>query len=232
MFQLEHELQEWAKRFGRMEVMRSSDVKELEQHVRDSISELTKNGLVEEEAFLIATHRVGEPGRIGREFGKVNGGHVWSHRTFWMLAGFLFFEVCRLTITAVAGVSQMFAALAGGDGTVMGCSSVGITALCWLGLVIWLYRSSNQNDGQVGEVFGQSKEKVIGIGVLLIVVATLMKLGSQITVARMTPMVDMGRAAVISGWANALLAMLIPLAFLVVMLTIRARMQYAVAAEQ
>ena len=215
-----------------MEVMRSSDIEELEQHVRDSISELTTKGLIEEEAFLIATHRVGEPGRIGREFGKVNGGHVWGHRVFWMLAGFLFFEVCRMTITAVAGVSQIFAALAGGDGTMMGYASVGITALCWLGLAIWLYRSANQNDGQIGRVFGQSKEKVIGIGVLLIVVATLMKFGSQIAVVRMTPLVDMGRAAMISSWANALFAMLIPLAFLFVMLTIRVRMQDTVAAEQ
>ena len=231
MFQLEHELQEWAKRFGRMEVMRSSDIEELEQHMRDSISELMTKGLIEEEAFLIATHRVGEPGRLGREFGKVNGGHVGDRRVFWMIAGYLFFEVCRMTVTAVAGVSEICVALVGGDGTMMGYASVGISAFCWLGLVTWLYRSANQNDGQIGRVFGQPTEKVIGIGISIIVVATLLNFFSKTAVARMVPLVDMGQALMISFWANALFAMLIPLAFLFVMLTIRVRMRDAIAAE-
>src|SRR4051812_32593541 len=92
MFQLEHELQEWTNHFCQMEAMRSSDIEELEQHVRDSIAVLTTKGLSEEEAFLIATHRVGQSGQVGREFGKVNGGHVWRQRVFWMIAGVLFFE--------------------------------------------------------------------------------------------------------------------------------------------
>ena len=234
MFQLEHELRKWTSRIDRLESMRDCDIEELEQHVRDSITELTPKGLTEEEAFLVATHRVGEPIAVGREFGKVNGDHAWARRVFWMLAGFLFFEVCQMAITAVAGFGQVLAALVGGDGTVMGYVSVGITALCWLGLAIGFYRrTATQNDGYfVGRFLSQAPGRVLGIGVVLIVVlTTLTKLGSQITVTSMTPIGEIGEAALIAAWAHTLFTLLIPLTFLWVMMSIRVSMRDAVAAE-
>ncbi len=99
MFELEYELQEWKKCIEQMETTHIHDAEELEQHLRDSISDLKGIGLSEYESFLIATHRVGEPDTIGREFGKVNGGHVWGQRMFWMLSGFLFFEIFQFRNT-------------------------------------------------------------------------------------------------------------------------------------
>jgi len=80
MFELEHELQKWTKRFGKHDSMRSCDVEELQQHLRDSIAELTSMGLNEEESFLIATRRVGKPDEVGQEFEKVNGNYTWARR--------------------------------------------------------------------------------------------------------------------------------------------------------
>ncbi|MHB9068542.1 MAG: hypothetical protein ACYC4B_32630 [Pirellulaceae bacterium] len=235
MFQLEDQLQEWKRRFDRMEAMRRDDVAELEQHVRDSIVQLTSKGLNAEEAFLIATHRVGEQGEVGKEFGKVNGGLVWAHRAFWMLAGIVVFEVCQMTIIAVASLSQVLALLAGGNGTVMGYASVAVTFLCWIAVATWLYRwFVVQGDRHSGRrLSGTSRGRTIGIGVVLIAcVATLMKFGSQIAVSRMTSVADLGQAALISAWANALFAVLIPLAALFVTLMIRQRIRETVTVEQ
>lgn len=80
MFKLEHELQEWTKRIGEHAAIRNCDVEELQQHLRDSIVELTSKGLSEEEAFLIATRRVGRPDEVGQEFEKVNGNYIWTRR--------------------------------------------------------------------------------------------------------------------------------------------------------
>lgn len=215
--------------------MRSGDIEELEQHVRDSMAELTSRGLHAEEAFLIATYRVGEPAQVEREFNKVNGDHVWAHRAFWMLAGILFFEVCQMTITAAAALSQVLAVLSGGNGSVMGYASVGITCLCWAGIALWLYRwCVVQSDRySSGRLFAKSPGRVIGMGVVLMVlVATLTRFGSQIAVARMTSVGDLGQAGVISAWANALLAILMPLVFLFVMLMIRHKMRETVTVEQ
>ena len=107
MFDLEHELREWAKRFGRLEVMCNTDVEELEQHVRDSIVRLTSKGLTEEEAFLIASRRVGEPIAVGQEFGKVNGGYAWARRVFSMPAGLVVFMIANIVgFCAIAWVLE------------------------------------------------------------------------------------------------------------------------------
>lgn len=86
MFELEHELQEWKNRFGQQMAMRDNDVEELEQHVRDSVVELTSKGLAEEEALLIATRRVGAPSEVGREFEKVQPGYAWARRVLTLPA--------------------------------------------------------------------------------------------------------------------------------------------------
>ena len=235
MFQLEHALQEWTKRFSRMEVMRPSDIVELEQHVRDSVGDLISKGLRQEEAFLIATHRVGGPGSVGLEYGKVNGGYIWRRRLFWMLAGYLFFQVCQLTVAAVASLSQALAASVSGNGATMGYAAVGMKALCWLALAIWLHRwSVDRNDGHsIDRMWVQPHGALIVGGVVLIaVVATLVICGSQFTVARIMPVQEYAQAAMISAWGSLLFAMLVPFAFLIVMLTIRRSLQDTVAGEQ
>ncbi len=72
MFELEHELQAWTERFGEHDSIRKGDAEELVQHLRDSITELSSSGLSEEEAFLVATRRIGEPDAVVQEFEKVN----------------------------------------------------------------------------------------------------------------------------------------------------------------
>src|SRR5262249_3358 len=52
--------------------VKTEDLKELESHVRDSMSQLESKGLSSEESFLVATHRVGNPEKLEPEFAKVN----------------------------------------------------------------------------------------------------------------------------------------------------------------
>jgi hypothetical protein len=50
---------------------------------------LVRVGLSEEEAYLVAAHRLGAPPELAAEYGKVNGGLRWARRLFWMLAGYV-----------------------------------------------------------------------------------------------------------------------------------------------
>lgn len=227
MFQLENELRAWRTRFDRLESMREQDVEELEQHIRDSVAKLTSQGLSEEEAFLVATHRIGKPTTIGSEYGKINGYHIWSQRLFWMLAGFIFFSVAQLAISTAASLGLTLAALVSGNGHVMGSLSVGITALCWLGLAIACYRrSANHHDvSMVGRFFAQSRAAVIGTGVVLVVViSAILKLVSQVTLQQLVPIETIGEAARIASPGQTVFTLLIPAAILVALLAIRARL--------
>ncbi len=228
MFQLEQHLQEWTKRFGPTTSMRDCDIEELAQHVRDSIASLTAKGLDDEEAFLVATHRIGPACALEEEFAKVNSGRIKVYQLFWMVSGVLLFEMCRFFIGAATSFGGILAASAGGNGSVIGYSSVAITTLLWLGVAIWLYRVSVAPNGQrsIDRVLTQPYGKWVGIaGVLLFLVSAMTKFGSQIVMAYLTPLADYGQAAAILALANAVLALLIPMAFLFVMLSIRNRLR-------
>jgi hypothetical protein len=53
----------------------------------------------------------------------------------------------------------------------------------------------------------------------------LIKMGSQVAVLRLTSVQTVGESALISSYANAAFSLLIPLAFIVLMLSMRQRMQ-------
>lgn len=76
-FNLNLALQHWLARLGESPQVKAENLKELESHVCDSMSQLEGKGLSSEESFLVATHRVGSPEKLEPEFAKVNR-NPWS----------------------------------------------------------------------------------------------------------------------------------------------------------
>lgn len=224
MFDLDEQLEQWRKRFTDTEGMRGSDIEELEQHVRDSVAALTSSGLNAEEAFVIATYRVGTPGPVEREFAKVNGSHVWFQRVFWMAAGALGYVVCGVAIRAIASVSQVIVWFAGGTGTPVGYTAVGISWLGWIVVAAWLYRRRNEHSRR--PLFTRRSVGVIGSCMAFaLIVATVMNFGSQAVLARLMPMSELGQAMTISSAATAMSTVLTPFVLLIVMLLIGRHLQ-------
>jgi hypothetical protein len=71
-FDLNIALRQWLDRFGQSPQVKVDNLNELESHLRDSVVQLQCKGLSSEESFLVATHRVGNPEKLGPEFAKVN----------------------------------------------------------------------------------------------------------------------------------------------------------------
>ena len=233
MFQLEVQLEKWRARFSGMEGMRCGDIEELEQHARDSMESLKAQGLTEEEAFLIATHRIGDPAPVGREFGKVNVRQVWGYRVFWMLAGYLLLAFCGLTVTAISSLVQFLAALSCGDGWVLGALYIGMSFFCWIGIAYSLLRwSYSQGDGRPNGEFSVnpiSMQLVIGGTLVVAIFAELTAVVSRQAMLKILPIADIGEAFYIAGWGNSLFAILIPVILLFVMLTIRRRTSQSIS---
>lgn len=79
MFDLEREIRRWRSHLAGFRGVESSDLMELESHLRDSIDELSENrGISEEEAFLLAVRRLGDSQELGKEFSKVSTQDVWK----------------------------------------------------------------------------------------------------------------------------------------------------------
>lgn len=87
-FDLNRAIQQWRENLAQSPAFRSENLSELESHLGDSIATWQTRGLSAEEAFLIATRRIGKGGSLESEFGKVNKSAVWLDRLFWILIGY------------------------------------------------------------------------------------------------------------------------------------------------
>lgn len=87
MFTIEQAIENWRNELRQKQTVMESDIEELESHLRDEMERLTPLGLSEEEAFWVATRRIGDTAQITAEFAKVNTAVIWKNRFFWMIAG-------------------------------------------------------------------------------------------------------------------------------------------------
>jgi hypothetical protein len=87
-FDLSHAVRQWREDLAQSPALQSENLDELEAHLRDSVARLEAGGLSEEEAFLIATRRIGKRPFLEQEFGKVNRSFIWFDRILWALIAF------------------------------------------------------------------------------------------------------------------------------------------------
>ncbi len=101
-FDLNHAIQTWREHLSQSPSYRAENLEELESHLRDSVATLAFGGLSEEEAFLIATRRVGASRALEPEFAKVNSQEVWLGRLLWMLVGIQAWHLISLLSSVVS----------------------------------------------------------------------------------------------------------------------------------
>ena len=95
MFDLNKAISSWRMNLSERQTCAKSDIDEMETHLREEIDSLTASKLSEQEAFLVATHRLGDTDSLAAEFAKVNTSILWRNRLFWMLAGLLSYFVAK-----------------------------------------------------------------------------------------------------------------------------------------
>jgi hypothetical protein len=75
---LEKRIKEWRDFCFRSGSLNNTELDELEDHLREEITQLSKKGLSEEESFLIAISRMGKIHTLTEEFRKVNTHNLWK----------------------------------------------------------------------------------------------------------------------------------------------------------
>jgi hypothetical protein len=97
-FDLNAAIENWRQELAGQLNLASDDRRELETHLLDTVAELQRRGLNDEESFWLARRRVGQPQQLDEEFVKADPGKVWRERVFWMwMAVFLSSTLSRLT---------------------------------------------------------------------------------------------------------------------------------------
>ena len=75
---LEAQISQWRTYLRRRPAIRTSDVEELEGHLRDQVTALIESGLAAEEAFLVAVKRMGNLDAVSREFAREHSDRLWK----------------------------------------------------------------------------------------------------------------------------------------------------------
>jgi hypothetical protein len=75
---LESQIGQWRGYVERHRAISGADVDEMEDHLRDQISDLSAGGLQHDEAFLVAVKRMGNVNAISREFAREHSDRLWK----------------------------------------------------------------------------------------------------------------------------------------------------------
>lgn len=76
--ELESQIGRWRGYVQRHRVISVADADELEQHLRDQVTDLRAGGLSDDEAFLVAVKRMGSLDEVSREFGREHSERLWK----------------------------------------------------------------------------------------------------------------------------------------------------------
>jgi hypothetical protein len=114
MSDVEKRIEQWREGLAGSESLGSSEVRELESHLREEMEHLKTAGLSEEEAFLIASHRLGGAQALEAEFEKVNSDRRFLLHLSWMIAGALAYVLAGRIATGISHGGTLAAVLLGG----------------------------------------------------------------------------------------------------------------------
>ena len=101
-FDLNAAIRRWRENLAQSPSFRGDDIEELESHLRDSVTQLQSQSLSDEEAFTIATRRVGSGAALTEEFGRINASALWVDRMLWMAIGWASVSIVLQLQTSVS----------------------------------------------------------------------------------------------------------------------------------
>ena len=226
MFDLNDQISKWRRSLAESQTLVTSDIDELESHLREEIEHLTALKLSEQEAFYVARHRLGDAGSLTEEFAKINGSVLWQKRLFWAGAGLFCYEVAKHVGLAASHVGILLASLVGIRGYGLNVVEVVAQGTFFGVVILGLYKMGRTRDMQ-GEWFCRVASSVWGKlalfgSVLGIVAMTLAaRIFAQAAVARLLGPRQLGQLALLGAYEQLVWIVVVPLILLTALILLR-----------
>jgi len=143
MSDVEKHIEQWRAGLAGSEALRDTDIRELESHLREEIEHLKPLPLSDEEAFLVARHRLGDTAALAHEFWKVNGQGRLLQKFSWGIMGVVLYFAVITFAHAASILSVRFVLMGGwhGYGRYLGQLEAIVRIAAFIGALItlWLY---------------------------------------------------------------------------------------------
>ena len=140
MFELETALANWKRSLVANDTVGPEEALELEEHLRESVTDLGSVGLSQREAFLVGADRLGHPSELEQEYAKVDVTAQWRKPVFWMLAGYIAMIAAHAVVSLTVTVAKTAMTFAGAGGIATGIVAIIAMAVMWIGLAVLAYR--------------------------------------------------------------------------------------------
>ena len=100
-FDLDAAIKNWRQEINGQSQLTAENCRELDAHLTDTVRELQKRGLSDEEAFWLARRRVGNTQQVAEEFVKADPSRLWRERVFWMACAVLALSIWQHCASAM-----------------------------------------------------------------------------------------------------------------------------------
>jgi len=221
MFDLNVAIINWRKALGAQPNFQKTDLEELEDHLREEIAELEQSGLSQEEAFLIASRRLGNPEDLNGEFAIADPERRRSFRLSWMITGALALVFLLLASEVLTNMGT--GALLRFPGHPQ--SPFGLVGLGWFGglmrmvllilgaVFVWRLVATDRSAHKLKNISGG---KVAFGALLLVLLAMATRMGSQHYFMMGThEMVDFGTISLVLAYFKMFMLIIFPVLLLV-----------------
>ena len=104
-FDLDAAFARWRSVLASHDAIGRAEIAELEEHLRESVTALSKTGLSPEEAFFIARSRLGGENLV-EELQSAKPARLWAHRARWMFLGVLGFHAISSLLLLIGPALQ------------------------------------------------------------------------------------------------------------------------------
>ncbi len=219
-------IEQWLAALNGSELLSHSDVTELEAHLREEMEHLRTAGLSDEEAFLVARRRLGDPASLEQEYAKVSPFRRLSSRLSWMATGVLAYYLALYVSMCLTNASTVLGYTVGLRNpylTLLACT-MHLGAFAGIGALLWRYLVSHWTSRAT--VGSTSISVRIGLLAACVVAAlSFFSLFSRSLLFRILPMESVSQIALAEGWVTSIWFTFMPflLAGLIAVLAVRNR---------
>jgi len=219
MSRLEDDVENWKQQLLQHQTMTASDIDELQIHLLEEMDNLIVTGLNQEEAFLIASRRIGNPKDISCEFAKINNVVIWKNRFFWMIIGILILQIFSSCANFLAR-----------GGALIGCQLVGwnplntgiISAVIQITVILCLFIAFYIAVVQMSMFRKIPKKSLIGIIIAVTALNFLLNhaagIGFNVLIAKLYSAEQLGQFALGCSYSAMGLSVLWPVVWLLLLL--------------
>jgi len=198
MFDLEQAICEWRAGFNNPNALTQDDLSELDSHLRESISAIRTRGLSDEEAFVVATMRLGRPASLNVEFAKIHGPRVWHERVLWLVAGYVGGTSVGCAVSGIRQFVLTVCAVQFNGATAATIATV-FAASCWFVLMLTLVGVTRRNDQ---EVVNLASWRWIAYCLAMLAIGRGLSVVGGVLLVTQVPMEEIAIAAIWTSWGQ------------------------------